>query len=187
MEKALIDVKLLFGEEVRSILPRDMVRFIRTTELKQRFAVIQSTHLEGHSDPYFDEGLWRCLLDFVGNYDQQASVTVTDWRGRPSKDEAPLGVYVREWNDRRPEDRSWPAAYVYVRKEGKVELLMATEYWTLVGGPYPYSDSYTYSLYSNSDIGNDLCQFLQSSSCAGNWNISREVGGLIQSEIPQSR
>ena len=72
------------------------------------------------------------------------------------------------------EDR-YPPASIRVRKQESLPLCISTEYWSQVGGPQPYHDTFTYSAYSNEDISERLMQFLRDADAAAGWDISSEV------------
>ena len=124
---------------------------------------------------YFDEALWRRLIEFAKEYEPHGEVTVTDWRMRPGTNEVALDDYMLAWENWSDDDRSRPPAFVMVRHDRAMSLLMVTEYWVDVGGPYPYADLYTYSLFSNRELGSDIRRFLADASAASQWNMATDV------------
>src|SRR6185295_20404417 len=85
-----------------------------------------------------------------------------------------LADYISSWNQLPKDDRK-PPPFVMVRDNGSLKFLMVTEYWKNVGGPYPYADSYTYSVFSNLDLSGDIRSFLSKSPEAAGWRIASEV------------
>lgn len=166
----VVDISFMKGRESRNLLNRTMDRFVRRAGLEERFAVIQDTYVEGEVDMVFDEGLWRRLVAYVAQYDLQATVTVTE--KNPYKDQIPLDDYLRHWEQG---ERDGPPPFVVARKGETVVLAMVTEYWNTTGGPYPYHDSYTYSLFSDRDLSADVPRFLSEAAEASRWKMAERM------------
>jgi hypothetical protein len=138
--------------------------------LSERFAVIQDTAVEGCADWYFDKLLWRCLVRYVVGQGGQVTV-LGRWR---DKSEVPIGDYLEAWARIDPHDQEPPWA-LFVRTDGRLALSMVTEYWCLAGGPEPYHDSYTYSLFSHRDLGEEVLRAIKGNPSAGRWRLEEEV------------
>jgi hypothetical protein len=129
-----------------------------------RFAVIQETYRPDSVDMYFDAPLWLSLVDFISGHSPGAEVRI----GKSALDpEAYLGFW-RAAVDPMPED-------IEVRRRGELVLYLAVEFWTHVGGPAPYHDSYTYSLLSNEDLSGRLIAHLRDSDAAHLWMLAADV------------
>jgi hypothetical protein len=124
--------------------------------LKHRFAIVQSTYRPDSVDMYFDENLWEKLIGFAQALDPSALISVIE---EGNSHEINLNAFMSQWSsstDPYPD----PPPFVIVRDRRGIALLIATEYWTRVGGPPPYADSYTYSFYSRENIEQRAVSFL---------------------------
>ena len=54
-------------------------------------------------------------------------------------------------------------------------LCIETEFWTQLGGPWPYHDSYTYAIWSKDDVSARLIGFLREADPSASWDIASEV------------
>lgn len=129
-----------------------------------RTAVIQDTDVAGCDDMYFDEALWRGVVDFAARFDPEARVTVLPdftvydralpkpgairalWdrlTGAPPQPQPPLPAVLRgevEFADfvddwmAQPADDRDPPPVILVRRDGELVLCVVTEYWSLIGG-----------------------------------------------------
>src|SRR5258706_616694 len=156
-----IDIDFVAGLECSPLFPKATARFIERSGLKQRFAVIQSTYLETCPDAYFDEALWKRLVEFVVEHFPKSSISVIEEHKNPEEKGAWLGDYMTSWNQRAETERDRSPAFLLAKDDGNLQLFMTTEYWTDVGGPYPYHDSYTYSIFSNVDLSSAIRSYLQ--------------------------
>jgi hypothetical protein len=161
-----INVRLVSGNEGLAPVPE----IVATSGLNTRFAVIQETFVKDCVDVYFDEALWRTLMEFVTS--RGDSVTVL-WRWTHAG-ETSLDAFLSDLGQTDPEDREPPWALL-VRMEGKLTLTMVTEYWEQVGGPAPYHDSYTYSLFSEDYLGDQVISALAGAPTAERWRIASEI------------
>ena len=117
----------------------------------KRFAVIQDTHVPGHDDMVFDEALWRALVDFASRLgDRVEVITQTGRRSRPQ----PLAAWMEAFEATPADDRS-PPELLLVHEGNHLKVCMVTEFWSRVGGPAPYHDSYTYAFFSVQDGARD--------------------------------
>lgn len=164
-----VTIRFVTGAESRRIYPRSL----RGTALQTRFAVIQDSHREGDPDMYFDEGLWRRLVSFAGAYSPTGQVMVADRHEDIGKAEAPLETFLARFSQTSAAEREPPA--VIVRDQGEIILAVVPEIWAAVGGPAPYHDSYTYSIFSKQDLGRDVVSFLIGSDEASDWDIEPEI------------
>lgn len=145
-----------------------MPKFVAAAGLARRLAVIQDSYVEGAGEMVFDEALWRSLLDYITQQAGEAYVAV-DFQGVQPR-EIPLAGYMIDWERRSPTDRE-PPAWVALRVDGRLVLCVITEYWTRIGGPDPYHDSYTYSLLSERDLAVEVIAWLSASPAAAGWKL----------------
>src|SRR5690606_8447614 len=95
--------------------------------------------------------------------------------------EVELGAFWAEWQRLPKEDREPPLFIFAGQNEVEASLVVETEYWTRVGGPMPYHDSYTYSFYSGVPIGDAIMKRLAEAN-EGKWNLNPQpLKGLATS------
>jgi hypothetical protein len=162
---------------------RTKIRFVRGFEpafavpkpakvagLEHRFAVIQETYRPDQVDMYFDEALWRRLLAFAMQFAPGLSVGISQPR---DTNEIQPEDFLAAWNLGAREDREPPA--ITVRESGKLVLYIDPEYWVSVGGPMPYHDSYTNSIYANEDLSARVMRFLAEADAVAGWDLSADI------------
>jgi hypothetical protein len=143
---------------------------VRAGALTHRFAVIQDSYRSDSTDMYFDEALWLRLIEFAKAFAPGASVAIIeDESTAPCEPEE----FLARWRAVAADDRE-PAAIV-VRDAGRLLLYIEPEFWTRVGGPSPYHDSYTYALYSNEAVAQRVMTFLAQADAAQGWEMATEV------------
>jgi hypothetical protein len=155
---------------------------VRDAGLVHRTGIIQHTYRADSVDSYFDTALWKRLVDFAVGFGV-VSIIARPWAGpnapnrdwhsgkatQPSAaDEVPLANFLESWSEQGPPE------FIIARNDGLV-LSIATEYWTQVGGPRPYADSYTYSICSRDDQCEQIVSFLRASPDAAGWALSSEI------------
>lgn len=118
----------------------------------------------------FDAPLCRRMLEFVDTY--AADVEVQPKRGQPSKTTS--ADFIATLMTQDVYDQA-PPALVLARQASQLVLCLASEEWAQVGGPEPYHDSYTYSVFTHEDIGGCLIAFLAAGNGADGWSLSPEV------------
>jgi hypothetical protein len=159
-----VDLRFVVGNDGFALVPEALAR----AGFRYRFAVVQESYVEGCVDMYFDEPLWRTLVAFVRGFGD--TVTVLNHPRPPAPKEEPLESFMERWSRTDPEDTDPPWAMLAL-SDGVLKLGMTTDGWFAVGGPQPYSDSYTYSLYSDRDLSEEVLAFLQSAPVAGRWRV----------------
>lgn len=137
----------------------------------KRFAVIQDTHVPGQDDMVFDEALWRALAGFVAGLGQEARVV--DRAGKVARPQS-LESWMAAFAAAGPDDRR-PPDFVLAHDGDVLKACMVTEFWCNVGGPAPYHDSYTYSLYSAEALGPRVLAHLQALNGQGQWALSEDI------------
>ena len=155
-------VRVRFAKGVEGIAERPSV----ASGLDQRFAVIQDTYVTGHPDMVFDDRLWLTLVDFLGRQSAAQEVRVTREEGQV----VGLALFVSNWKGVARADRE-PPPLVEFRTDAATSAVMATEYWSRVGGPEPYHDSYTYAIWTRDDVEEALREYLALSVDGGAWQL----------------
>ncbi|MBI3677871.1 MAG: hypothetical protein HY243_14780 [Proteobacteria bacterium] len=146
--------------------------------LTRRFAVIQETCRSDSVDMYFDEALWLRVLEFATLYQPSLQIEIVGHDGASVQRDD----FLVAWNALDITDRH-PPAQILVRDNQTLVLLIQTENWNRVGGPWPYHDSYTYALFSNEDLTERVMQFLCDAEASRGWDISTKVLGPTR-EVP---
>ncbi len=149
-------------------------KFITQAGLTHRFASIQDTYVPELGEMYFDEALWRVLAQFVSGYIPNADVLVTAKFQDIGRKAKPILSFMEEWQSTSEDDRS-PPAFLAVSVDGALRLGMLREYWNHVGGPEPYSDSYTYSIFSDRDLSSEIMTAIRAAPDASRWEIDANV------------
>lgn len=143
---------------------------VRDTGFTNRFAVIQDSHVEGHDDMVFDEGLWRALVQFASGLGDRVEVFASAGGRSPQ----PFKGFMEAFDALAPDDRG-PPDLLLVHAGNQLKVCMVTEAWTQVGGPAPYHDSYTYAFFSAQDLGRDIVAHLERQNGEGRWELSGEI------------
>jgi hypothetical protein len=135
--------------------------------LAHRFAVIQETYRPDKDGMYFDEALWRRLLEFARGIAPGARVgIVASDRAKEMDADDFLAANA---------SIEAPPACLLVRANGTLLLCIETEYWAQVGGPWPYHDSYTYAIWSNENVSARVIRFLREAEASASWEIASDV------------
>ena len=140
-----IDIRFVRGVDWYTQVPAAA----KKAGLDRRFAVIQETAVDGCGDMYFDEPLWRALVEFVRASAGQGTVEVLR-EGRKVAP-TPLDDFLEAWDRLSYDDKCPPPVLIALSAE-RVVLCTQTQYWNLGGGPRPYHDSYTYQIFSDRDV-----------------------------------
>jgi len=157
----VVDIAFVRGADGLAPIPEAVAR----AGLRHRFAVIQQTGVEGQADMVFDRDLWRALADFVGVGAGQVTVLP---RFGDLKERA-LADTVQAMDLAAPTDWDPPWALLR-RRDGRLDLAMVTDDWSGVGGPAPYHDSLTYSVYADRDLGEAILAWLDAWGSA-HWRL----------------
>ncbi|MBS0384934.1 MAG: hypothetical protein JSS00_06255 [Proteobacteria bacterium] len=160
---AKTEIEFLSGFDAVCPVPPE----VRAAGLSYRFAVIQHTYRPDSVNMVFDVPLCRCLLEFVADFAPDVEV-------QPERGQAPktsVTGFIAKLLAQEVDDQV-PPALVFARRDGKIVLCMASEEWAQVGGPEPYHDSYTYSLFTHQDIGSRVKALLATHSEAEGWRLA---------------
>jgi hypothetical protein len=173
-------IELIKGPDPASPIPS----FVKAAGLIRRIAVIQHTHRADLVDMYFDEPLWLRLLEFAMEFGRDHEVRIIDpggavdrgWLRRAARDsgrsdEVHPDAFLSEWNTSKDRYRD-PPEYIVVRQTETLVLCIVTEYWTQIGGPAPYADSYTYSIFSKIDVARPVEEYLKEAESVDGWELS---------------
>lgn len=131
----------------------------------------------------FDEALWRSLTGYASATHSKEACAVVEHLKRGSQMEVPLDRFLEHWMT-KPEDQRSPPQALFVRSGGAMTLCMVTDYWCNVGGPMPYHDSYTYSIYTKDSVEKDVTEFLAQVPDKGRWNFAPEVFAVFEGRAP---
>lgn len=119
--------------------------------LKYRLAIVLDTYRRDKVDMFFDEELYFKIIFRICDLikpDQIKVFTIDD--------KILDSLEAMKNNILSLEDEHEPPKEIHFFKDGKINSCIYTEYWTFAGGPMPYSDSYTISVYTKDDISNEL-------------------------------
>jgi hypothetical protein len=156
---------------------------VRDARFVYRTGVIQHTYRPDCVDAYFDKLLWRRLLEFAETFGV-VSIIDRPWRGpsAPNRDwqrgkakqptfadGCPIESFLERW------DEEYPPELILGWSGGNLALCIVTEYWIQIGGPRPYADSFTYSIYSRDELSQRASNFLRTSPNAVGWSLSPDV------------
>ena len=179
MSPAEISIRFVRGMDRVSTYPA----VAKQAGLRHRFAVVQDTHVNDCPDMFFDETLWRALAAFVHTIGSGCHVAIIESREVRKQTEVPMQTFLDRWSAQPDGDRS-PPHIVIVRSNGDVQLCMVTDCWCDVGGPEPYHDSYTYSLYAKADLEQSVIAFLRSAPGHDKWRMSTQVVSVTEGPEP---
>jgi len=135
-------------------------------DLQERFPVEQNTCVEGCNGVYFDEPLWTALVGFVTADGGDVAVI----RQCETVSETSLSDFLETWTTTSPEEREPPWA-ILARKDGSIKLAMVTAYGVNIGGDKFWLCSYTYSLFSDHDVGAEVISLLRHHAASSRWDF----------------
>lgn len=145
-------------------------RIVRAAGLDHRFAVIQHTYRPDSVDGVFDVALFDTLMRFAAALRPNADVSADE---RNDGREVSLANFRAAWEQSSEDHRS--DAMLLVRLGSELVACIAPEHWANIGGPAPYSDSYTYSIFSREEMGERVTAFLRDSDGSEGWHLSTEI------------
>lgn len=154
--------------------------YARTAGLGRRFAVVQDTYRPDIGEMYFDVALWLSLLDFAMTLTGEVRIGLTEGLGP----EVEVAAFLDSWSKTQDEDRE-PTG-IRVRDDGRLVLAIEPVFWCSVGGPQPYSDSYTYEICSAAAVGAAVMAHLVAANTDG-WNLADApiIAFGTQAEVPK--
>lgn len=122
-----LDVYICRGFNRYVVLPSE----IKKESGLKRTALVFSPDFNGHSVLEWD-CVKDCLWDAVDEIKLGFRSSIEIERDDDENDDVPLRVAFAA--------------------EGRLRCIMLAEFWCNVGGPFPYSDSYTFSFFTRSDL-----------------------------------
>lgn len=178
-DTARTEIELIIGFDFKA----PHLKIVRDAGLSHRTGVIQHTHRSDSVDDYFDRSVWACVLAFAQTFGVATIVDRAwggpgtpnrDWRSGKAKqpvvaDQRALETFLENW------DEAYPPEIILVWRDDTLVLAIVTEYWAQTGGPRPYADSFTYSIYSDDPLSERVAAFLGASPQASGWSISPEI------------
>jgi hypothetical protein len=140
--------------------------------VRHRFAVVLSTYRVGNADIVFDQRLFFDLIphlcQVVGNDAVRIYLTNPDVIRFGSFTD--LATYYSKIES-ESDDGVVPPDGIELFLGTRILAFLETEFWSLVGGPSPYHDSYTFSFYTAEDYSDKLGKASQ--------KICAEIGARI--------
>lgn len=145
-----------------------------------RFAVVQSTHAPAVADMVVDS---RVVLALVRAVDTHFATSASLFWDRPGRRRQRVELTALEayYRDTAPELHD-PITAAEWRSGNRLVALLHTETWCDVGGPMPYHDSVTYSLYTAADLGAPLLAALRAAG-----HEPTAVIRTVSSDLPPAR
>ena len=122
-----------------------------------RFAVILDANREGRESMYFDAPIFTRLCRGLFSAIPHDNLSM-HFRPNPTG-EAWILASVEELEDRlqkMPEEDREPFQWATLVKAGRTECYARLDFWVFVGGPQPYSDSYTLSFFTRRHMAVEL-------------------------------
>jgi hypothetical protein len=200
MTKARTRIDILAGKASDSFWGRPKI--VYAAALEQRVAVIQDSYRPDKEDAWFDLQLWERILEFAMNFGQGLESSIVErWKAHDTSlwesfkgllggsrvdeseeenEEVRPEIFLAALREKEVADQE-PPEFILVRDNGALVLCIATEYWVSCGaprnGPAIYADSYTYSIFSKSDIVEDVRTFLAEAKAAEGWEMHFEKPG----------
>ncbi len=154
---------LVSGDHAANFPPADAYQ----AGLRHRFAVVLDTYRRDKVDMYFDSDLYLrlvpALCQAIGY--EGVDIRMTDRSRLTSFDDVAHHYAGREEIEQEPPER------IQLGRRGQTVGIVATEFWTMVGGPFPYHDSYTLSFYTEQDRSAELRRVSET--------VCSEVGAVI--------
>jgi hypothetical protein len=132
-------------------LPSDLL----TLGLVHRFAFVLETFRSDSADIYFDSSLYGKLVNIISNVAPSNSIRVVPERKEPAR-EVHNAEEICELFNEIPRVRQKPFYRLLFMNDSLVVAVLESEPWAQVGGPLPYHDSYTLSLFTASDLSQEL-------------------------------
>jgi hypothetical protein len=131
--------------------------------LRRRFAIVLDTYRQDYEGIYFDTELFLGLVTEVFRTIPHDRMAITMWEGNAFDS---VEALAQSYCGMAQDDRD-PPARVRLFRGADMVCLVETEFWAYCGGPWPYHDSYTVSLYTAEDrspelraVCEDLCSRL---------------------------
>lgn len=132
---------------------------VRAHGFTHRFALVQSTHAPAVADMVVDSTALLVLLAAIDAHYGTSGRLFWD-RPQRRRERIELATLAEFYRTTPPENHE-PLAAAEWRQGHRVVALLHTEQWSDVGGPAPYHDSLTYSLYSAEDLSAPLLAALR--------------------------
>jgi hypothetical protein len=136
--------------------------------MRHRFAVVLDTYRRDKIDMFFDSSLALLLVPAlcqIIRYDQ-LSIRMAGGATISSIEEL-----ARHYSGLEEVDRD-PPACIEVWRGGAIGAIVQTEWWSSVGGPSPYHDSYTISFYTANDHSSEFRQAIEDLCLAAGASIT---------------
>ena len=122
--------------------------------LRFRLAIILDTYRRDKKDMFFDAELFCEFIFRVCDLmlPEQVKVFLASGEVLNSLKTMKDRIFFENEEDRMPPKE------VHLMKKGRVFCCVYTEFWIYSGGPTPYHDSYTFSIYTETDFSRHLIE-----------------------------
>lgn len=135
--------------------------------LRHRFSVVMDTARSDKADMYFDTQLFMRLIPGLCQVIGYDSVSIC----LQNKDHFPSFEKLAHQYARQDDSDQEPPPRIELLRSGQLVSIVETEFWTMVGGPSPYHDSYTFSFFTRENLSTELRHAAET--------ICAEVGATI--------
>lgn len=154
---------MVSGYHAASFSPADAFE----SGLRHRFALVLDTYRRDTEDLYFDTSLFQRLVPTLCQTIGFDAVAIRMTEGSCLHSFDDLARHYAGLEESEHE----PPARIDLLRAGELVGVVETEFWTMVGGPSPYHDSYTLSFYTDRDRSPEL-QRESETACS-------EIGAVI--------
>ncbi|MHC4744557.1 MAG: hypothetical protein ACYS8Z_21800 [Planctomycetota bacterium] len=146
--------------------------------LEHRVAFIINPYRSEKEDSFFDVELFCSLMKGITDVLQSDNLTVRveEYERYGGKELDSLESFERHMRSLPECDQKIPRRIVYSRGE-KIVCCVSGELWVLCGGPWPYHDCYTASVYTKEDFSEQLavlCEEVCNRVGATIWKVFEE-------------
>ena len=153
-------------------------KLARKENLDFRFAVVLETAHPDYESTFFQAELFVKLISAIQKQieSNRLEIEVDESMRYSSIHAFEAFLFESDALERMPPHR------IFFRKEDELIGLEETEFWTLCGGPAPYSDSYTAAFYTRNDLYeafHDVCSVICSDMGI---TIREEIQGSLRPE-----
>jgi hypothetical protein len=154
--------KVVLGLHRETPIPAD----VQTLKLAYRTAIVLDTYRSWSSDMVFDSGLFVALLTTIDRSFAPSTLSISMRLYEPERlqtfhDLTELDAFytAHSADPEIPEEATWT-------RDGQIIAKGFSERWDLVGGPAPYHDSCTFSVFSRTPLPDTIWTQIRETSLA---------------------
>lgn len=170
---------LVFGYDKGYSQCAPVLRELHRIGLLRRFAIVLDTHRHDCVDMYFDAELYFSLVSHIADTIRYDTLLATMQDSRVFRSLKELDILFRK----TPREDQEPPLRIEFHSDKVIQCSMETEFWVYAGGPSPYSDSYTISIYTHRDRSHSFASICRKVASDLDVTITREIEG--SPEIPK--